>query len=53
MNLRSEHGGGVDEAAGPHHEAQVALLQVDVGGLQHIPVKLLPEPDDVWAEQPS
>ena len=51
--LRCEHGGRVDDAAGPHHEAEVALLQVGVRGLQHGLLQTLPEPDHVRPQQPA
>ena len=53
MYLRCEHGGRVDDAAGPHHEAEVALLQVGVRGLQYGLLQTLPEPDHVRPQQPA
>lgn len=50
-NLGSEHGGWVDDAAGAHDDGQVAGAEGGPGRVQHTRLQILPEPDDVWAEQ--
>ena len=51
--LGSKHSGRVDDAAGPNHEAEVALLQVSVSSVENVTVESFAEPDNVRAEQAS
>ena len=53
MNLGSKHGCRIDYAAGSDHEAEVAFLQVLVGGSENVTIKTFTKPDHMGAEKTS